>query len=152
MKVNKEDLRWLFEGFIQPEFKHDGSYLIDQKYLDYSCKIFDLKPNHIESIKKCFGLKVYNFIIYKEDYEKLGHFYFTSSISYNDKSFGVVGYYENDFFIEGISILLPEINLVEKNLYNEKEMLNFGKYCYREAHSFNPSMTFEGSLEQFKKQ
>lgn len=152
MIVNKEDLKWIFDGFIQGDFKHDGSYLVDQNYLDYCNRIFDLEPKHLESIKKCFGFKLYNFISYNENIASLGHFNFTSSIDFQGNTFGVVGYYENDFFIEGISILLPEINLVDKNLYNEKEILNFGKYCYREAHSVNPSMTFEGSLEEFKKQ
>jgi hypothetical protein len=40
----------------------------------------------------------------------------------------------------------------EKNLYSEEEMINFGKYCHREALTPTSTSCFKSSLDEFKKQ
>jgi hypothetical protein len=109
--VNKDDLTFLFEGFIMDEYEHKGSYVINDDYLNYISGYLSFNEDEIKNIKKCFGFKMYNFVSYQHDYKNIGYFRFTASIEFNEKTFGVIGYFDGDFYIEGITLIITEILL-----------------------------------------
>lgn len=53
---------------------------------------------------------------------------------------------------ELLKLFKEEKSIIEKPIYNEEEMINFGKFCHREALIPNNTNCFKSSLDEFKKQ